>query len=276
MSFPHRVWKSWKFEQTFSSQGKWPIWPYSGKVMGRKNVWESGCKGSFWHKKSARNFKPIVWNEIKKLLNKCGKNVRNKNAQDSMESRQISREVRKKPWHRIGNPAWASIVWACNSQQKFQQSKRPTVHPHSLVCHTPLPSPWGHWGKRRPTCHFASPVRNSSQWLTWPLRPNSVPFLFGSIHTGREQICTEMCMEFLWCYLWAVWTLPFTPTCSILCFRLLRGTMGVFGSVSDKWVHTLPTSCRQKERPKSAQNFSVIGAIFMASVVLTEMRMSSS
>ncbi len=42
-------------------------------------------------------------------------------------------------------------------------------------------------------------------------------------HRTRKHICTQICMQTLWCCLQAVWTLLLTTMCSIICVHMLQG-----------------------------------------------------
>ena len=44
-------------------------------------------------------------------------------------------------------------------------------------------------------------------------------------HRTRNQVCTQICMQTLWCCLQAVWTLPLTTMCSKICVCLLWGAL---------------------------------------------------
>ena len=79
--------------------------------------------------------------------------------------------------------------------------------------------------------------RGSSNWA-WELRYHSVSLARLSLHSWKVlerrcqlrtknvkapftqdayQICTQICVQTLWCSLQPVWTLPFTAVCSFAC-----------------------------------------------------------
>ncbi len=73
---------------------------------------------------------------------------------------------------------------------------------------------------------------NVLAWIlsSWSFGPHS--------HRAREQICTQICMQILWCCFQPVWTLPFTCSvfhnlcvcvcCKVFCVLFERGLMPFF------------------------------------------------
>ncbi len=69
---------------------------------------------------------------------------------------------------------------------------------------------------------FGNCSQNSRHSWTTTAEPETL-FLGARSHRTRKHICTQICMQTLWCCLQVVWTLRLNTMCSIIYMRLLQG-----------------------------------------------------
>ena len=101
----------------------------------------------------------------------------------------------------------------------------------------------------------------------------------------RKQICTQICLQTLWCCMQPMWTLPLTTMCSIICVRMLKvlRVLCVNGALSQQLVcvhqeklkRILPccadgrtNGLRNVFQPRKKCHFYTIGSALFVSYIL--------
>ena len=103
-------------------------------------------------------------------------------------------------------------------------------------------------------------------WV-WP----HLRFLSSRIQRGRSNLCRNIrarshrmrkhiCMQTLWCCLWAVWTLPLTTMCSIIYMCVLWGARPVWTGPNGFLVTIIQQQDRETDRHTHTHTHTSAGA----------------